>query len=327
MCIKDVSKENRGKYFCIGCGSEMSAALGNVREHYFRHTSENSCSSETYLHKLGKLVLKRRFYSDKPFIIMYMAAQTACPNREKCRLRALFNCEENDEKKLRAFDLKETFDTCEEEGCVGMFRADLKLSHSKYPNRVLLLEIAVSHDCSEEKIHSGKHIIEIKIEKEADLLRPIIESSPSQVKQSFPKISFYNFKGKVMPKQFVNKISVLRAKNTQIQFSYNRKISCMEAIKHLPEAFFEVYTSTFGNGNPKLPVLCDLVEAIGCCLYPNSLYFLSCKLCKRYNRCIMKRILPLECKICRSFSLNEAKCREIIELYPHVLWMKKEKAE
>ena len=36
-------------YYCVGCGGEMSAVLGDKREHHFRH-KEAHCSWESYLH-------------------------------------------------------------------------------------------------------------------------------------------------------------------------------------------------------------------------------------------------------------------------------------
>ena len=59
--INEVTNENRAKhYYCVGCGGEMSAVLGDKRDHHFRH-KEAHCSWESYLHKLGKLRLKERF--------------------------------------------------------------------------------------------------------------------------------------------------------------------------------------------------------------------------------------------------------------------------
>ena len=69
--IDEVTRENRAEhYYCVGCGEEMSAVLGDKREHHFRH-KEAHCSWESYLHKLGKKRLKERFDSQKEFIIKY----------------------------------------------------------------------------------------------------------------------------------------------------------------------------------------------------------------------------------------------------------------
>ena len=51
---RDTAKSHR--YHCISCGAEMIPKLGNLREHHFAHKAACSCNSETYLHKLGKIV-------------------------------------------------------------------------------------------------------------------------------------------------------------------------------------------------------------------------------------------------------------------------------
>ena len=59
--IRNVSAEYRIKnsFYCISCGTEMVAKLGHKNIHHFAHKSgDEFCSSETYLHKLGKLLLK-----------------------------------------------------------------------------------------------------------------------------------------------------------------------------------------------------------------------------------------------------------------------------
>ena len=69
--INDVTRDNRAEhYFCIGCGKEMSAVLGEKREHHFRH-KEDTCSWESYLHQLGKKLIKQRFETSTEFIVRF----------------------------------------------------------------------------------------------------------------------------------------------------------------------------------------------------------------------------------------------------------------
>lgn len=68
--IADVKKGHRAKqYYCVGCGKDMSAVLGEKREHHFRH-KEAVCSWESYLHKLGKKFLIIGFY--KIIMLVFM---------------------------------------------------------------------------------------------------------------------------------------------------------------------------------------------------------------------------------------------------------------
>ena len=58
--IRNVSAEYRIKhsFYCISCGTEMVAKLGHKNIYHFAHKSgDEFCSSETYLHKLGKFRL------------------------------------------------------------------------------------------------------------------------------------------------------------------------------------------------------------------------------------------------------------------------------
>ena len=98
--ISDVSSANRIKYYCPSCGMEMSAVLGEKIEHHFRHKG-NSCSYESYLHKISKLLLKWRFDNYPTFEIAFNATQ-GC-HKMKCPLR---NATCNDKKILRKIDLK-----------------------------------------------------------------------------------------------------------------------------------------------------------------------------------------------------------------------------
>ena len=69
--IDEVTKDNRAEhYYCVGCGGEMSAVLGEKRDHHFRH-KEAHCSWESYLHKLGKMRLKQRFDTQKEFVVTH----------------------------------------------------------------------------------------------------------------------------------------------------------------------------------------------------------------------------------------------------------------
>ena len=182
--INDANRKNT--YLCIECNSVMLPVLGKIKEHHFRHKCEGVCNRESYLHKLGKMAFKKRFETSNKFIITYRA-------KEECSINCkIYNQEQKQNncpsrRMLQTFDLKELYDTCEEESVYNGYKADLKLSNSKEPALVpTFLEIVVTHECTDEKINSGIWIIEIKIEDEEDVNLQIDETL-------FPKITYYNF--------------------------------------------------------------------------------------------------------------------------------------
>jgi hypothetical protein len=57
VSIKNVNKNDNVKYTCITCGESLVPKIGEgIRERHFSHLGNLSCSSETYLHQLGKLL-------------------------------------------------------------------------------------------------------------------------------------------------------------------------------------------------------------------------------------------------------------------------------
>ncbi len=206
--IDEVTPESRAnmRFSCIGCGREMVAVLGKKNKHHFRHKEEVTCNEETYLHRLTKRILKEKFDSEAQFIVKYHVP-IECPISAGCS----FNDRSCSSMVLKPIDLKQFYDTCEEEVSYSGFRADLMLSHSGFPNRKpVFLEVAVTHDCEQEKVNSLIPIIEIKIRSEEDVNKiktnSLIESEcppksrwrvdrKMSDKTSLP-VRFYNFKRK-----------------------------------------------------------------------------------------------------------------------------------
>ena len=166
--IRNVSTEYKVNhcFYCISCGAEMVAKLGHKNIHHFAHKSgDESCCNETYLHKLGKLLLRNKFEKSPTFEVEYLRniecqKQSSCPfYRSECM-----------EHSCEAFDLKKYYDTCIEEQSFYNYRADLLLSDStgKYQDTVFM-EIRVTHECTQEKQCSGQRIIEIQIKSDDDL--------------------------------------------------------------------------------------------------------------------------------------------------------------
>lgn len=200
--IDEITKNNRAKhYYCIGCGGEMSAVLGENRDHHFRHKKAH-CSWESYLHKLGKMQLKQRFESSNTFVVKYYV-ESHCDKLKGCILRD----KKCNGRFLLELDLKKDYDTCEEEVMYKGYRADLMLSSKEHPElEPIFLEISVTHDCEADKRDSGIQIIELKIADEKDVLRPLVEEDSSfgrsnheytYILNSMSPIRFYNFKRKI----------------------------------------------------------------------------------------------------------------------------------
>lgn len=149
------------KYFCPICGYSMTPHMGKVRRWHFVHKNAGNCSYESYLHELAKVKIRRAFLSSKHFVLSYKAkafCSVDCPfiGSPKC-----------EGEKPVEFDLRNFYDTCETEATYKQFRADLLLSSSintKLPP--VLIEIYVTHKCTEDKISDGARIIEIPIRSE-----------------------------------------------------------------------------------------------------------------------------------------------------------------
>lgn len=202
ICIKSINKDNRNDYhyYCYGCGKELVPVLGNIREHHFRHKEKSvNCDRNKYLHEFAKNKIKERFETSEHFYVWYNAKRK-CKKKDECEL-SKHNWEECYADGLYKIDLKEFYDTCTLEKCYSIendderYIADLLLTNSKDQSRKPIgIEIWVTHECSEEKKQSKKNrIIEIKIEKESDALREIIE----KVENELP-IRFFNFKRYVL---------------------------------------------------------------------------------------------------------------------------------
>ncbi len=169
ISIADVTKENRNEhqYVCIGCGNPLlPRAIGSkCRRPHFYHKQVVDCSGETYLHKLTKKIFKERFDKADHFEITYPVKREC--SAKNCSLR---NAKCNDDYSTTTVDLKQYYDTCQEEMPIDGFIADLLLTSSNNPHiPPILIEVCVSHPCEPKKRESGLKIIEMKIRNEEDI--------------------------------------------------------------------------------------------------------------------------------------------------------------
>ncbi len=299
--ISDVTKDNRERYHCLSCGMEMSAVLGNKIEHHFRHKGDE-CSRESYLHKLSKLLLKERFDKSPTFEISYYIVKGGCSN-ECCSLRDK-TCEENLE--LFTLDLKKDYNHCEIEGSYKGFRADVKLSDTRNPDRKpIFLEIYVKHKCSNDKIASGIQIIEIPVKNEDDVLKSFDESRMVKDKELLSDkdmIKFHNFPRQIYPK--LSLFYVYEDKNGVIQSKIIRRVcNCTQNGRPLcKNALFEMH---FKDD--------DIIDYIRHFFMfkaiDNQIYIKDCRICWMFNNCLIT--IPQMCngklrrKIVRRTSLKD----------------------
>ena len=100
----------------------MVAKLGSKKSHHFAHKANTqSCSSETYLHKLAKTFLMQKFQTGA--FEIEMKRYYLCVEAESCLFNG--NCRQSDWKK---YDLKDHYDSCVEEQSVDGFRADILIA-------------------------------------------------------------------------------------------------------------------------------------------------------------------------------------------------------
>lgn len=275
----------RGKYKCIACEHEVYPVEGEKkkRDWHFRHTVANpECNTESYLHQLAKKLIKEKFDNSEIFNISYQVREV-CSYYEKCKEHFDY-CERT---KLETFNLREEYDTCipEKKDSHLKYLPDLKLSSKNNPKRKpLFIEVAYTHDCTEEKVKSGVKIVEIKIFEEADILQPLVEKTmmldytsgnPYQF-TDLPPVRFYNFDRVIKNKDLIKKCgkeSIIKAKkklikefgkSEQFLVQYNRINRCSDAEKcplacqvcnrkeTIEEDFKQKYNSCTDNGEDNL---------------------------------------------------------------------------
>ena len=295
--INDVTPENRAaiQLFCLGCGAEMEAVLGEKREHHFRHKDKGDCNPETYLHRLAKRVLKYKFDTQTHFLVKYYV-RNYCPKSSQCEFKERHQWQDCSSLVLKTVNLKEFYDTCEEEASHKGFRADLMLTHSEHPERSpVFLELSVTHDCTQEKIDSKIRIIEIKIQNETDAFREILENTnTSGVKvkttksfgDTIPPIRFYNFKRKDTPIHYLSRFYLLQsAERIYHGVCKPNAITCQNAdSEHEKNACFEVTISEdripqkqYGN-----------LYAFGIALaIKRGIGVKNCIFCAHYSQCVI----------------------------------------
>lgn len=201
--IQELNKENRlrSRFFCISCAQEMVAKIGNGdRVKHFAHKSDCSCNSESYLHKLAKLLIRKKFMSSDSFPITFSSfnRDITCCESSTCPLYETYSCRKEEEeyikRDLKFYNGRVVYDTCKEEVTVGDFRPDLLLACStKSEREPVFIEVFKTHESDERKMSSKYKIIETrKIESEKDIQHIIkwgfIENENCIMRNFHPKV-------------------------------------------------------------------------------------------------------------------------------------------
>lgn len=273
----DIDVRNNHRFWCIGCGGELKAALGSKNIHYFSHkANESHCSKETYLHKLGKQQVISAFNTQEHFPII-LRSRNKCEYYPECNLKKrVKGCTETGDVVI---DLKEHYDRCEEEYGYKGFIADVALIAKEEQRSPIFIEIVVTHKCSDEKRQSGIHIIEWTISDESDVERILFM-------QTRPNIEFINFndnKPRYLPRNpvLLDKVYVKDIGGQLIASMGKETIKCYEQNKRTDESsVLEIVSNDiehdaryFGN------------IAIGIAIRKLGKRFKWCGICARSFRC------------------------------------------
>lgn len=246
------------KFYFPGCeGDEEEEMLFIQRKHkngvtkYFRHRPGylgDRNEPDRYLHNYAELRLKQRFdesLSSGEFIVQYYVVEK-CPDSFSCKLKSNIKCKGEPKPVLKTLNLRKYYDTCSIEKGTDKYIADLLLTNSQDDTvKPMLLEVFVTHKCTDEKIASGYPIIEIKINQREDADNAIIENAGEVVeeymfmqnenKKTLPPIVFYGFKREVAFNSYVNYANFLLAKKDNEWVADCRAIFCKDVDEFTPE--------------------------------------------------------------------------------------------
>lgn len=163
--LRRLSKCPIGPFECIGCGHPLIPHLGERKAKHFQHLEAQECSRETQLHALAKRVFAdtyRTCLANRTSFNLIIPAVGRC--NHFFEVTGLV-CEK---PATTTFDLTQIFDTVSVETGIGGFVADILLSQSS-GKATMLVEMAVAHACTPEKIASGLRIAECHLSVEDDV--------------------------------------------------------------------------------------------------------------------------------------------------------------
>jgi len=228
--------------FCPSCGCRMIKRCGKIRTWHFAHDrNENKeCSYESYLHEFAKLSLKQ-WFEESTSIMLHYEQPHVCALSKECKWKdGSDKCSIMEEKSI---DLKRFLTHCREEATIKVdnarFRADLYWFNPQNPNNDILVEIKVTHGCTQEKIESQSRIIEFEVHSEED----VEKIKRSDIREN-DMVKFYGFN---LP---AKEDDTVPARYRLIKLTYyksgkiytNDQCNCQNYMNHPASALVEITT-------------------------------------------------------------------------------------
>ncbi len=336
--VDDVAKGLDCECICPCCKEKLMAKNGGTKRiHHFAHASGVECEGayESMLHLLAKDRIKKAFL-EKDYFKMEFIYRSYCPKAKSCGYIRYDDCFISSPK---SFNLKEFYDSCEEEISYDTIRrrSDLKLFSSKNPNIApIYIEFFVTHASDEEKLYSGEKIIEVKIESESDIEKIASEGFIQREKHIsiedciddesiVQDISFYGFKDSDYTAEISQEIEFSRyilypsGKSQCYQdvalcnnLVKARRNSLLEICIHTPVAF-GIYEMAKYQGFKRF----GIKNCILCRNYVErySGMGMICRLYKHLGISNIEQLDTARAKECRCFSINEEEMKEELNKY------------
>lgn len=337
--IDEVPKGLACNCYCPSCKEKLVAKNGGtIRIHHFAHASGVDCEGayESMLHQLAKLRIQEAFLSKDVFNIKF-EYRSNCPQIHTCQFVRSSECYK---AFPNIFNLKDFYDSCEQELVYDSInrRSDLKIFSSKNPKLVpIYIEFIVTHASDSNKLHSGRKIIETKLETEDDILfivdNGFIESN-LQINRdkintnSSPdhKTMFWGFKSEdynatnINQKVIFSRYILYKSGKSQcyqdISLCKNiikvKKESLLEICIHTPVAF-DIYDMVKYQGYKRF----GIKNCLYCTNYVDSYDGLG-KLCRLYKYFGINRFEQhntAKAKECPRFLINEYEMNEKIKQF------------
>ena len=230
----------------------MIKRCGNIRAwhfaHDYRYENENSvkCSYESYLHAFAKLRLKQ-WFEESDSIFLHYLQPTSCKFTNNCMWKTFGKeCTIHLEEKI---DLKKCLTRCELEETVyvdeGRFRADLLWSNPKKTENDILVEIKVTHECTQKKKDSHKRIIEFEVHSEED-----VENIVSNDIRESDTVRFYGFTPKIIYKKMPPKYTLSKFLFYRTGKAFSRhECNCQTFMDRNEHALLELTIEKISNFN------------------------------------------------------------------------------
>lgn len=314
-------------YKCINCGEVLIIKDGSDRRKHFAHKNNSNCDGESYIHKIWKKRIKDKFYSNSPFIIKYIVA-TPCKDVTTCLIKKRLPDLKCNKVYVKKVDLKQEYDTCDEEVEYKGLKGDLVLldsnNHDKEP---LFIEIDYTHSCDEEKIASGIKIIELKVVDDKEKTINLIESGDLNLKfgaearnpydmKHLPDVRFYNFNRQTYPTMGI--FSFVYNGDGQCEMQYSTGCTCKNRPGKNENAAFEV---AIANDIVKSREEDYYIEAIMALAFLNKHVVMDCRMCyKKIYQDIFHQKCPAmtedgfaSAQHCRGYQIRSLDVRKMSE--------------